>query len=234
MSTYSRSKHLSIGQGLQQFWNNLLARFPLPRVSVYGLLMISALFAFEGFNYGTTEFALYDLLGDLHFAGITWSTILALAFCGMDIAGIVRLFTSERSQAKSLETWYLLAAWLLAATMNAALTWWAVSLALIGHNGLGNEVLGRETLIGSVPIFVAILVWLLRILIIGSFSMASSRIFNPRSNTGSTQHRTTRPAGASRQRSRQPAPSFQPAPKPDPRNGQPQPRPMAARSQRTP
>ena len=119
----------------------------------------------------------------------------------MDIAGIVRLFTAERDNARSLETWYLLAAWLLAATMNAALTWWAVSLALIGHNGLGNEVLGRETLIGSVPIFVAILVWLLRILIIGSFSMASSRILQRDPGATPRQRRATRSARATQQHS---------------------------------
>ena len=231
MSTYTHTKRLSIGQVLRQAWNSLITRIPLPKISVYGILMIGALFAFEGFNYGTTEFALYDLLGDLHFAGIAWSTILALAFCGMDIAGIVRLFTAERDNAKSLEIWYLLAAWLLAATMNAALTWWAVSLALIGHNGLGNEVLGRETLIGSVPIFVAILVWLLRILIIGSFRMASSRILQRDPGATPRQRRTTRSARAAQQQS---TGDFQPAPKPSDRNGKTQQRPMTERSHRSP
>ena len=234
MSTYTHTKRLSVGQVLRQTWNNLVTRIPLPKVSVYGLLMIGALFAFESFNYGTTEFALYDLLGDLRFAGIAWSTILALAFCGMDIAGIVRLFTVDHRQVKSLETWYLLAAWLLAATMNAALTWWAVSLALIGHNGLGNEVLGRETLIGSVPVFVAILVWLLRILIIGSFSMAGSRMFKGQSDTSPTQNAAARSAGATSQRSQRSIQGFQHTPKPNVRNGKPQQRPMAARPHRSP
>jgi hypothetical protein len=231
MSTYTHTKRLSIGQVLRQTGNNLVARIPLPKVSVYGLLMIGALFAFESFNYGTTEFALYDLLGDLRFAGIAWSTILALAFCGMDIAGIVRLFTADHRQVKSLETWYLFAAWLLAATMNAALTWWAVSLALIGHSGLGNEVLGRDTLIGTVPVFVAILVWLLRILIIGSFSLASSRINRRDPGVTPRQQRTARSAGATQQHA---AGEFQPAPKPSVRNSKPQQRPMAAHAHRSP
>jgi hypothetical protein len=38
------------------------------------------LVAFEIFNYGTTEFAFKDLLGDLSFVGVHWATILALAF----------------------------------------------------------------------------------------------------------------------------------------------------------
>lgn len=229
MSTYTQSKRLSIGQILRQAWDSLASRLPFPRVSLYGVLMVGALFAFESFNYGTTEFALHDLLGDLSFAGLGWSTILALAFCGMDIAGIVRLFSFGRDHAKSLDTWYLLAAWLLAATMNAALTWWAVSLALIGHASLGNEVLGRETLVSSVPVFVAIMVWLLRILIIGSFSMAGSRRFVSISNASNNHQRSSAQPGISIERT---APGFQPAPKPTVRNGKPQQRPMAARPHR--
>jgi hypothetical protein len=233
MSTYTHSKRQSLNEIIRTAWEGILSRLPQPQVRVYGLLTIGALLAFESFNYGTTEFALADLLGDLSFAGITWSTILALAFCGMDIAGIVRLFTSERSEARSLETWYLLAAWLLAATMNAALTWWAVSLALVGHTGLGNEVLGRETLISSVPIFVAILVWLLRILIIGSFSMSGVRMLQT-SNAAPHKPRANRVARTPHQASAPQPSGFKPAPKPSVRNGKTNQRPMAARSHRTP
>jgi hypothetical protein len=71
----------------------------------------------------------------------------------------------------------LLAAWFLAATMNAMLTWWGVSLALLNHDGLGNEILSRATLLSVVPVFVAVLVWLIRILLIGLLSMAGDRLF---------------------------------------------------------
>ena len=63
---------------------------------IWGVLIISALIAFEIFNYSSTEFAMSDLLGDLSFMGLRWSTILALAFCGIDFAGIARLFTPEQ------------------------------------------------------------------------------------------------------------------------------------------
>jgi hypothetical protein len=148
------------------------------RGKLFVLMIFGALIAFESFNFGTTEFALTDLLGDLQFMGTRWATILAVAFCGMDFAGIARLFTPERDGQEPLEVWYLLGAWFLAATMNAMLTWWAVSLALIGHQGLGNEVVGREALLSGVPIFVAALVWLIRVLIIGTFTLAGERVFN--------------------------------------------------------
>lgn len=161
-----------------QKFNMSLSRFNIRRGLAFGLIIISALLAFEIFNYSTTEFALSDLLGDLEFAGIRWATILALAFCGIDFAGIARLFTPEAGENEPNEIWYLFGAWLLAATMNAMLTWWGVSIALLNHESLGNAVVERETLLRVVPIFVAVLVWLIRILIIGTFSVAGDRLFS--------------------------------------------------------
>lgn len=68
-------------------------------------------------------------------------------------------------------------AWLLGATMNAVMTWWAVSLTLLNHQ-LGNEILDREQLLRIVPIFVALLVWLTRILFIGSLTVAGETMFD--------------------------------------------------------
>lgn len=148
---------------------------------VFGMIIITALLAFEIFNYSTTEYALSDLLGGLQFAGIRWATILSIAFCGIDFAGIARLFTPQDGAGDNAtphsEIWYLLGAWLLAATMNAMLTWWGVSLAVLGHETLGNAVVERATLLRVVPIFVALLVWLIRVLIIGTFSVAGDHLF---------------------------------------------------------
>lgn len=153
-------------------------RFRLQRGLAFGTIIVGALIAFEAFNYSTTDFALNDLLGGLSFFGIPWATILALAFCGIDFAGIARLFTPEEGADDRNEAWYLFGAWLLAATMNAMLTWWGVSIAILNHETLGNPVVERTTLLRLVPIFVAILVWLIRVLIIGSFSVAGDRLFS--------------------------------------------------------
>ena len=69
-----------------------------------------------------------------------WATILAIAFCGIDFAGIARLFTPEQGADEPKEVWYLFGAWLLAATMNAMLTWWGVAIAILSH-----EVAGRSS-----------------------------------------------------------------------------------------
>lgn len=146
---------------------------------VFGLILLVALLAFEIFNYSTTDFALTDLLGSsLRFSGLRWATILAIAFCGIDFAGIARLFTPEQGKDEPAEVWYLFAAWLLAATMNATLTWWGVTVAVHSHQSLGTGVVGTQTMYAVVPVFVAVMVWLIRVLIIGSFSMAGDKLFS--------------------------------------------------------
>jgi hypothetical protein len=151
-------------------------RFKFPRTAVIGILLVIALFAFEIFNFDTTRYALRNLLGDVNFGGLRWATILAIAFCAIDFAGLARLFTPEQGQDEPKAVWYLMGAWLLGATMNALMTWWAISLTLLSHD-FGNEVMSRGQLLQIVPVFVATLVWLTRILFIGAFSMAGEAIF---------------------------------------------------------
>ena len=139
-----------------------------------GLIIAAALLSFEIFNYSTTDFALQDLLGNLRFAGIRWSTTLSIAFCAIDFAGIIRLFAPDKAKGAHKETWYLFGAWMLAATMNAMLTWWGVSMAIVNHTVMSTAVVDASTILTVVPIFVAMMVWLIRILIIGSISMAGN------------------------------------------------------------
>ncbi len=148
------------------------------RGKFFGLLIIGALLAFELFNYTTTDYALNDFLGGLRFIGIRWATILAIAFCAIDFAGIARLFTPEKGDGAPKEVWYLFGAWLLAACMNALLTYWGVALAIENHASSGSSLVSQHTLLTVVPIFVAIMVWLIRVLIIGTFSLAGNRLFS--------------------------------------------------------
>ncbi len=143
------------------------------------VMIFGALIAFEIFNYSTTDHALGDLLGNLAFFDIPWSTILAIALCGIDFAGIARLFTPEQGADEPKEVWYLFGAWLLAATMNAILTWWGVAMAVASHPVQSSVIVDQATIITAVPVFVAIMVWVIRILIIGTLSLALDRLLHP-------------------------------------------------------
>jgi len=173
----------------------VVGKIKVQRGLMFGVLIIMALLSFEMFNYSTTEYSLRDLLGNLRFMGIPWATILAIAFCGIDFAGLARMFTPEQGADEPNEVWYLFGAWLLAATMNAFLTWWGVSVAVLNHGPSGNSILGQETVVKIVPVFVAIMVWLIRVLIIGTFSLAGDRLFSQSARRTRPSTSQLRPAG---------------------------------------
>jgi hypothetical protein len=157
--------------------SSLIPNLRLPeRGASFLALIVGATVLFEAFNYSTTEHALGGVMSGLYFVGISWATILALAFCVIDFAGIARLFSPEERAADGrLEGIYLLAAWLLAGVINAATTWWAMTVALLAQPALGNELVSRQDLILYVPILVAGAVWLIRILLIGTLTMSGGK-----------------------------------------------------------
>lgn len=216
------NSHLSVN--LLPFLKNTA----LKRGAIFGTILLGALFSFEVFNFSTTQFALGDMLGDLAFGSVRWATILALAFCGIDFAGIARIFTPEKGRDEPAEVWYLFGAWLLAAGFNAMLTWWGVSVAVLEHTSAGGALFGPALLTKSVPIFIAVMVWLVRVLIIGTFSVAGERLFTL------AEDRTSRPSERTQQPRFQPRPvaaspsTVNSYPRPTPRPVAPMPRPEPA------
>src|SRR5690349_12639470 len=150
MTTYRHNN--TLGDRLKTAWNSLVRNREINRGAAWGMMIVGALLAFEVFNFSTTQYALHDMLGDLTFAGFRWATILAIAFCGIDFAGIARIFTPEQGRDEPAEVYYLFGAWLLAAGFNATLTWWGVSVA-IAENGAvsGNASMSAETMTKVVP-----------------------------------------------------------------------------------
>ena len=220
------------GDGLAALFRDLTRGRRLNRGAAWGMMIIGALLAFEVFNYSTTQFALADVLGDLKFAGMRWATILAIAFCGIDFAGIARIFTPQQGADEPKEVYYLFGAWFLAAAFNASLTWWGVSVAIVNHVSMsGGAVISNEAMTKIVPIFVAAMVLLIRVLIIGTFSLAGDRLFtteNQRSysnNPRPVDHQQYRPvsqqpiirtaASLSRPVTPNTTNTFRPAPKPN-------------------
>ncbi len=221
MTTYRRNT----GDGLRALFRDLTHGRKFNRGAAWGMMIIGALLAFEIFNYSTTQFALRDVLGELTFAGFRWATILAVAFCGIDFAGIARIFTPEQGADEPKEVYYLFGAWFLAAAFNAILTWWGVSVAIVSHaSASGGTVISAATMTKVVPIFVAAMVLLIRVLIIGTFSLAGDRLFttdqqrsynSPRPAQQSTYspQSMVRPASSLNRPAHSNTATFRPAPK---------------------
>lgn len=184
---------------------------------IFGVMILFALLAFEIFNYSSTLFALTDILGNLAFGPLRWATILAFAFCAIDFAGIARIFTPEQGRDEPAEVWYLFAAWFLAAAFNATLTWWGVSVAILQNNAAGGVLVGASAMTKVVPIFVAAMVLLIRVLLINTFSIAGERIFTMADQRAPRYQNQSAYRNTNIESLRTPSQSFpRPAPKPTP------------------
>ncbi len=170
---------MNISHSVQNSFSSSLSTLKRKQGIQYMLILILALIAFEAFNFSTTEFALSDLLGAFEFAGVRWATLLSIAFCGIDFAGIARLFTPQTDQDEPRKVWFLFGTWIMAATMNALLTWWGVVLAISNHQAASTGVVDAGLVTHVVPILIALMVWVVRILLIGTLSKKSDQVLHP-------------------------------------------------------
>lgn len=135
-----------------------------------GLLLSVLLLAAEALSFSAARFALVDLFGNISFMGWRWATVLALALCAVDFAGLAYMFTLDRSLLSGRELFYLLGVWIIAATMNAFLAWWTFSTVLLVA-GVGQVSADPSALLMSFSLVVAITLWVIRILLIRVLSM---------------------------------------------------------------
>jgi hypothetical protein len=97
-------------------------------------------------------------------------------------------------------------------------------VAVRNHQELSTLVVGQTTLTKVVPVFVALMVWLIRVLIIGTFSMAGERLFSlaeihPAMRGNPVRYQPAQQSYGISNLSRPDRPvstAFHPAPKPDP------------------
>jgi hypothetical protein len=205
MTTYRKN-------GLAALFGSSSRRQRMQRGAAWGGMIAFALLAFEIFNFGSTQFALLDILGDLRFAGFRWASILAIAFCGIDFAGIARIFTPEQGRDEPAEVWYLFGAWFLAAVFNASLTWWGVSIAIVNHSSAsGDAVISASTMTKVVPVFVAAMILLIRVLLIQTFSIAGDRLFTTDQQRSYNNNSHPRPAKQQTYRRPTTTPALRPA-----------------------
>jgi len=100
--------------------------------------------------------------------------------------------------------------------MNAMLTWWGVSVAIVQNGHVGTAIVSSTIMTKAIPIFVAVMVWLIRVLIIGTFSIAGERLFT-QDTTKQVRSYTQAKTRTTRQPVTRVATARRAAPKPTPR-----------------
>ena len=186
---------MNISQSVKQSFSRSFTSLKSQKGLLYIVVIVMALIAFEAFNFGTTDYALADLLGSLEIFGIRWATLLSIAFCAIDFTGIAKLFAPQSVKREKGSGWYMFGAWILAATMNAILTWWGVVMAMENHSVLSTAIVDASFVGKAVPTFIALMVWVIRILLIGSLSKKEDHLLKETGEAG--------PKGMSRREFRQ-------------------------------
>lgn len=143
--------------------------------TAYIVLVFVALLAFEIFNLSTTEYALKDIWGNAGVLSLAFATIVAVIFCAIDFAPISRLLFPE-AKRKANAWFYVFCAWCLGIGMNAALTHHAITVAIANHVSAGSVFVNQSLITRFVPIFVTIMVVLIRAIIIGTLSVAGEAL----------------------------------------------------------
>lgn len=134
------------------------------------LILGLAIFAFEVFNFDTTRAALTDIFGTREaILTLSIASWLALGACGLDVGGMVRVFTEEVSfKREAREIKLITGAWIVASLFNAFFTFWVTIGALESPGAtIPRYLAGTEVYIA---LGVSLFVWLVRLLLVGGFA----------------------------------------------------------------
>ncbi len=167
------------------------------KASVLIAILVVGLAAFEVFNLDSTRFALAHLMANQRLWGLEWALVLALAFGSIDFAGLARILTPAATwEEEPREVWFLTGAWLLGATMNAVMTWYAMVVLIAPHSAqVGAGVVSQTAVLNIAPVFIALMVWLTRVLLISSLALALERAAAAPSSAGQSRTKRHSPSG---------------------------------------
>jgi hypothetical protein len=133
-------------------------------------LMGLGLLALEITNAATSYWALADLMGNAGLLSVSFSLMLTLGLAALDTGGLMRLFGPQGDETtRSAGLWFVAGGWLLCATFNALATWWAMASAMSGHV-VGNALLSATELLDVAPPFLAIVLWVMRVLLVAGYA----------------------------------------------------------------
>lgn len=155
-------------QGREFFPYPETERNALSSAATFGLFAL-ALLTLELANAATTFWALDNLMGAAGAFGLSFAVMLTIGLGALDTGGLFRLFGPQADNARPFALWCVLLAWLLCATANAVLTWWAVSSAMAEH-ATGNVVLSDAQLLDVTPAALAVALWVIRILFVAGWA----------------------------------------------------------------
>lgn len=149
-----------------------------------GILLLVALAVFEFINYTTTVAAVNSIIGVREVSlillnTVQFATLIGLATCLLDFAGIARIFTPERGNDEPRAVYVLFFVWLCAAVINAGLTWWVASIWVATGYAGGNPAVSYESVVKWAPIILASLFFLIHFGLVYTIATLGDDLFAP-------------------------------------------------------
>ena len=127
----------------------------ISRRFIKGIVLAISLFAFEVFNYDTTHMALVNWFAQANPASVNK---IVWAFCLLDLMRLTQFFGIKHSA-------FIQKIWLFGVGVNALFTWYNARMTVWQYD-FGHVVLRRQQVVLYVPIFIALLVFLTRVLFV--------------------------------------------------------------------
>jgi hypothetical protein len=146
----------------------------------YAMTIIIAFMLFEIFSFSASYKALEGLWNMS-----SWSFLLAFAFCGVDLGGLLKMWVEGAPDEEAHSPW-LFSAWLLSALGDTYLTYLALHSGQAvneGHILIQSGVLTLKTVQVTIPVIVSILTWLIQVALVLQLEKLAIEII-PRKFTG--------------------------------------------------
>lgn len=135
----------------------------MKRIKFTFWFLFVCLIAFEIFSYSTSKQTMMLVTGQA-----SWATLLAFAFCAVDMAGLP-LTQGKLSEHENDAKKFLLSAWVLTALGDTVMTWYAVastSAQNTSHLLVQGGIVSEAFFTLYVPLGLALLVFLIQTLLV--------------------------------------------------------------------
>jgi len=176
----------------------------------FKLITLTGLAAFEIFNFATNQSAMELIFGDTQFVMIYIYNLVAIAFSAIDLGGLSSTFTEEKWPNEPWWVYVSTIAWFLASIVSGLLTYMSVAVAMTVApvSQLAAVMPNLAAIYDFIPVAIAAVIWLIRVMLIGSAVAGSGHVSAPRPKPSTRPvHIGTQPTAS------QPKPAPAPAPK---------------------
>lgn len=144
---------------------------------VGGIIFLSAL-AFEVINIATNVAGFESFFGGIKFLGISWAIWATIAFEAADVGCLCYSWDRKFDFRTHPEAGFALTAHFFAGFADAGLSYFAFMMAIGNSVSQMANVVGEKAILTWAPVFLALMIWVIRTLLMGTIVTQGRNIFS--------------------------------------------------------